>query len=60
MLCVLFSDNYIITILFYSYYYQIVKNMIILTWSKTKCIYTSWGITNNMTFTLFYPIKYAY
>ena len=64
MLCVLFSDSNIITILLGNINYQInnyknVMNMI-LTWFKTKSFYTSWGITNNMTFTLSNPIKYAY
>ena len=39
---------------------NMIMNMMILTWSKTKPIYTSQGITNNMTFTLSNPIKYAY
>jgi hypothetical protein len=30
-----------------------------LTRSNPKGIYTSWTITNNMTFTIFSPIKYT-
>ena len=30
-----------------------------IAWSNSKLIYTCEGITNNMTFTMFNPIKYA-
>ena len=55
------SDNiYVVTILL-CYYYCIIRMMkikIILTRSNPKGIYTSWSITNNVTFTMFSPIKY--
>ena len=55
------SDKNVITRLLEYYYYVIiikVKNMS-LTRSNPEGIYTSWSITNNMTFTMFYPIIHA-
>ena len=53
-------------------YYNVIKVLLLLwddednniesyhlTRSNPKGIYTSWSITDNMTFTTFYPIIYA-
>ena len=48
-------------VIYYLLLLLVIMNIILLTWSKTKCIYTSWGITGNMTFTTIIPNRiYSY
>ena len=45
------SDFKVIYLLLLLYYYELIINMNLSNLVETKCIYTSWGITDNMTFT---------